>query len=334
MINIMKKVPAGTVLIPMFISALFTTFAPGLFNIGGVTQAVFTGESLNFIVGMACFASGLILDFKTLLKVFKKQGILLLAKAIICIVLGFIFIKIFGHDGIVGISAVAFITAICACNPAIYLSIMQDVGEEEDVAAFGLIGLMAVPVLPMFIYSISASSGAVNLMPIISTLIPIILGMLLGNFDKSVKETFAPLFTITMPYLGWQLGASINLKQAFQSAGGGLLIVVLYYAIMLPSLMSIEKKFVNSNGLSSIAMSSIPGLSIGIPAMIAVQNMSDSNFVADAASQLTFAVIFTSIVTPLLAKQLASGNLNKIVNKSKRRQRRINKEEMSNRNEL
>lgn len=38
MLKFMKKFPGGTLLIPMFVSALFYTFAPNLFKIGGVTE--------------------------------------------------------------------------------------------------------------------------------------------------------------------------------------------------------------------------------------------------------------------------------------------------------
>lgn len=39
--KLMKKIPGGTLLVPMMISAIIHTFFPNLFNIGGVTEALF-----------------------------------------------------------------------------------------------------------------------------------------------------------------------------------------------------------------------------------------------------------------------------------------------------
>ena len=37
MFKFMRKIPGGLLLVPMLISALIHTFAPGIFNIGGMT---------------------------------------------------------------------------------------------------------------------------------------------------------------------------------------------------------------------------------------------------------------------------------------------------------
>ena len=43
MLNAIKRVPAGTFLVPMLVSALIYTIAPNLFEIGGLTQHIFGG---------------------------------------------------------------------------------------------------------------------------------------------------------------------------------------------------------------------------------------------------------------------------------------------------
>ncbi|MBG9988002.1 2-keto-3-deoxygluconate permease [Aerococcaceae bacterium DSM 111176] len=39
MVNFMKKIPAGMLLVPMVISALINTLNPEFFHIGGITEA-------------------------------------------------------------------------------------------------------------------------------------------------------------------------------------------------------------------------------------------------------------------------------------------------------
>lgn len=40
MLNAIKKVPAGTFLVPMLISAILYTFWPNLFQVGGLTEHI------------------------------------------------------------------------------------------------------------------------------------------------------------------------------------------------------------------------------------------------------------------------------------------------------
>lgn len=300
-----RKVPAGNILIPMFISAFFNTVSPGLFNIGGTTQAILSGESLNFLIGLACFCSGLLLDFKTLAEVFKKQGVILLVKIILASLLGFLFVKLIGPDGFIGMSCVSFIVAMFACNPAIYLAIMGRLGTEKDVAAFGLIGLVSLPVLPMILFSMLSTKATINYMPIFSTLIPIVIGMILGNLDPEVRTFFSPLLGRIMPFMGWALGASINLMDAFHSGFSGIVLVILFYVLLIPPLYLLEKKVLKTDGISAIAVTVMPGLAISYPAMLGKTFPGLAPYAASAAAQITFAVVITNILTPVIARKVA-----------------------------
>ena len=128
----------------MLIAALLNTFVPGLFNIGGLTEALFTPKGANYVVGLVSFCSATSIDIK-IASVLKKQGVLLLVKIIVCFVFGYGYISLFGQEGIMGVSAIAFIVAICSVNPSVYLAIVSDYGDEDDKVAFGLVGLVCIP---------------------------------------------------------------------------------------------------------------------------------------------------------------------------------------------
>nr|WP_328706703.1 2-keto-3-deoxygluconate permease [Carnobacterium sp. CS13] len=52
----MNKIPAGTFLVPMLLSALLYTLWPNLFsNLGGITNAFLGGSGTNFIIGLIFF---------------------------------------------------------------------------------------------------------------------------------------------------------------------------------------------------------------------------------------------------------------------------------------
>lgn len=303
MYNFMRKFPGGLLLVPMLLSAIFYTFSPELFRIGGMTQAMFTTDGLNYVIGLTCFCSGAGLNVHRIGKVLKKQGVLLLTKIIICVIASIIFIQLFGQAGIWGISAVAFIAAICSTNPSLYLALEDEMGTPDDVSAFGLVGLLCVPAYPMLIFGLSQET-AIDWMPIISTLVPILLGMLVGNLDENMAKFLAPGVSVLTPFMGWSFGASINLIEAVQSGLQGVIITIMFYVLMVPILLVVETKFVKTDGISSLAISSIAGMSVSVPFIISQTNPAIEPFVASATAQIAFGVVLSSIITPFLAKKL------------------------------
>lgn len=304
MLKFMRKIPAGTLLIPMLIAALLNTFVPGLFNIGGLTEALFTPKGANYVVGLVSFCSATSIDIKKIASVLKKQGVLLLVRIIVCFVFGYGYISLFGQEGIMGVSAIAFIVAICSVNPSVYLAIVSDYGDEDDKVAFGLVGLVCIPAFPMLVYSIT-NGGSVDWTPIISTIIPIILGMIIGNIDKDMASLFSPGLPLLMPFLGWSVGSGINLVQAVQSGFSGIVITLFYYIVLLPPIYLTETKILKFDGMSTLGMSTIAGLSAAMPMMFVSNNPELFEIATQATSQITFGVVLTSIITPSLAKWLA-----------------------------
>lgn len=303
MYNFMRKFPGGLLLVPMLLSAIFYTFSPELFRIGGMTQAMFTTDGLNYVIGLTCFCSGAGLNVHRIGKVLKKQGVLLLTKIIMCVIASIIFIQLFGQAGIWGISAVAFIAAICSTNPSLYLALEDEMGTPDDVSAFGLVGLLCVPAYPMLIFGLSQET-AIDWMPIISTLVPILLGMLVGNLDENMAKFLAPGVSVLTPFMGWSFGASINLIEAVQSGLQGVIITIMFYVLIVPILLMVETKFVKTDGISSLAISSIAGMSVSVPFIISQTNPAIEPFVASATAQIAFGVVLSSIITPFLAKKL------------------------------
>lgn len=267
----MKKFPGGLLLVPMLLSAIVYTFVPNLFRIGGMSQALLTTDGLNYVIGLTCFCSGAGLNIHRIGRVLKKQGVLLLTKIVICVVSSVIFIQLFGQAGILGISAVAFIATICSTNPSLYIALENDMGTQDDVSAFGLVGLLCVPAYPMLVFGLSQAT-AIDWMPILSTLIPILLGMLVGNLDENMAKFLAPGVAVLTPFMGWSFGANINLIDAVQSGFQGIIITLIFYILMLPILLTVEIKFLKEDGISALAISSIAGMSVSVPMLIAQAN--------------------------------------------------------------
>ena len=58
MLKSINKIPAGTFLVPMILSAFIYTFWPDLFHVGGLTEGLLSGSGMPFITGALSFFSG------------------------------------------------------------------------------------------------------------------------------------------------------------------------------------------------------------------------------------------------------------------------------------
>lgn len=299
MLKFMKKIPGGLLLIPMLISALFYTFAPDLLDVGAVSGAFFTKKGINYMLGLICFLSATSLDLRCFKKILRKQGSILLIKFILSLILGILFVKFFGLDGIFGISALAFITGISSLNPALYLAFAQDYGDEDDVAAFGLAEIFCMPAFSILIFSLSKSS-TIDWTLLISILIPLIFGLIIGNIDRQMAEFFYPAITIITPIMGWSFGSGINIINAFEASFQGIFLSILFYLLTLPILFFYERKILKENGMTSLGISSIAGVSTSVPEILASSDQSLVGFSQSATSQLAMGVLITSIITPIL----------------------------------
>lgn len=304
MYRFMKRFPGGLLLYPMLLSALINTFFPDLFHIGGLSEAFFTTKGINYVVAATCFCSGAGLNTKTLLAVLKKQGVLLFVKTVMVIATSMLFLQCFGPAGIFGVSAIAFVAIVCSTNPSLFLALESDLGTPTDLLAFGLVGLFCVPAYPMLVYGI-AQAAPIDWTPIISTLIPILFGMVLGNLDEEMAKFLAPGVLVLTPLMGWSFGSGINIINALKAGPQGLAMTVVFYLVCLPAMLFVERKFLKADGVSSVALTSIAGMSVSVPMIMATSNPAMQAFAESAAAQISFGVVLSSLITPLLAKGIA-----------------------------
>lgn len=305
MLNAIKKVPAGTFLVPMLTSAFIYTFWPNLFQVGGLTEHIFGGAGTNGIIGAICFASGTGIDLKKIGYALKRQGVLLLAKFVIAGGISLLYISLFGQSGVMGISALAFTITICSINPAVYLSLMQQYGNEQDTAVYGITGLFSIAAVPMIIYGI-ASGGGMDWTPVISTLIPMAAGVVFGNLDPNFRAFFMPALPGLTFLMGWNLGYGLNLIDALQAGGGGLILAVLFYIINF-SMLLIDRFVLKNDGIVGATFMTVAGLSVSTAGLVgAIYPELLGDYVGAAASQVLLVVVVTSVITPFIVAKLAN----------------------------
>ncbi|WP_409482538.1 2-keto-3-deoxygluconate permease [Helcococcus ovis] len=287
----------------MIFAAIINTVYPTLFHIGGVTEALLSGNSLEFVLGATIFISGSSLKLNNITIVVKRYGVLLIFRTIICVLLSLLFYKIFGLDVFLGISLIAFIVTLTSINPALFLAIMNDCGDDIDKSSFAFVSLFATPVIPMLIFGLTQPIN-IDFMPLVSMVVPLVLGVIIGNLDADLGKFLSSGMPFIIFLLGWAVGSKLNLIEAVRAGLSGILMAGLYYIFTTIPVVFVEKKLLKGKGLSSIGVSTIAGISASIPIIMAKNNPLMLKYSTKAAAIVSLGGVITAIISPYLSKRL------------------------------
>ena len=206
-----NKVPGGIMVVPMLITAVINTFAPGALKIGGPVTGAFSGYGAMAFIGALLFTAGSQAKYSDLRLICSRGGVLVVVRLLVAYIGSWLTIKFFGLDGFCGVSAMAITILLANCNPGVYMGLMQSYGDNVDKAAMGIINLIAVPATPLVILGIADGTGF-DYMSAVSTLVPFTLGLVLANADEKIRKMFSTATPVVLMFVGACLGASINMK--------------------------------------------------------------------------------------------------------------------------
>lgn len=303
-LNRMKKIPGGLLILPMLLSSLINTFSPGLLRIGDPTTALFTSKGTMTLIGMILFISGSQFKLSQIPMTLKRIGVLSATKLLLSWAVGFLYMAYFGMDGFFGISALAMIATISSCNPGLYLALMHSYGDDVDRAAFGILNLIAVPIIPVMILNASRGVG-IDYLHVLATLVPFLLGIFFGNIDMNFQKMFASGTMILLPFLGFSFGSNINLMVAARSGFAGLLLTFLFFILGMVPMVLVDRFILKRPGYGAAAVCSVAGMSLVVPALASSINPAYEPYLESAIAQIAFAVVLTSLITPLITKKMA-----------------------------
>lgn len=296
-----KKIPGGLMLIPMLVTALINTVAPGALKIGSPTTSLFTSVGTMTFIGMLLFVSGSQLQIKQLGNTFKRGTLFVFLKVSLGYITSLIIIKTFGLDGIFGISAMALTIVMAACNPGVYMALVSQYGDNVDRAAMGVINIIAVPATSLFILNMNAGTGF-DIMIIVTSLTPFLIGMILANIDPDIQKLFSTGTPMVLILLGFCFGSTINFVTAFKAGLTGILLGAMYLAICFPIMISADKLILRRPGYAGAAFVSIGGVSISTPPIVAALLPQFQPYVDVAVGQLTMAFILSAIFVPMVTR--------------------------------
>lgn len=295
-----NKIPGGTMVVPLLIGTLIHTFCPSVLQIGSFTTGVFTSAVLPAIMGFQLFCIGANIRVNETPEVLKRGGVLLIAKYLAGALLGIIVARFFGINGIWGISTLAIMSAVTGANGSLYLALMAEYGDNKDSAALGVMTIHDGPFLVLMTLGVSGLAN-IPLISLFAAVLPLLVGLVLGNLDKNIGDMFKPGISITIPFIGIGLGGTIDLTAIFSAGYSGVILALLVMVIGGGATFLADRFILKRPGYAGIALASAAGNGIATPAAVAIVDASyGSDIISSATAQIAASVVITALVVPYL----------------------------------
>ena len=308
-----ERIPGGMMVIPLIMGAIFNTFIPDLLNIGGFTTALFK-DGATTLIGAFLFCMGAGIRIKAAPKVLKKGLAITLSKFITAVVLGLAIDRLFGENGLWGLSALAIISAMSNTNGGLYAALAGEYGDETDVGAIAIISINDGPFLTMVALG-TAGLANIPYIALIAVIAPILLGMILGNLDRELRNFLTNGGMVLIPFFAFALGAGLELNSLLKAGLPGILLGIL--TTFLGGIFNVlSDKFAGGKGIAGAAASSTAGNAVATPHALAIADPSMTALATIATPLVAASTVTTAILTPLLTWWIHRKNITKNPDKS------------------
>jgi 2-keto-3-deoxygluconate permease len=297
----MNRIPGGLMLIPLIIGSIVGTFAPGFLDLGNFTTALFKDSALP-LIGILIFATGMQITLRTSGPVLATSGVLLLTKSIIpatcVVVLG----NLVGLDGLLGVSILALLVSMDNSNGGIWLAFTGRYGRERDRGAYIA---SAVNDGPFFSLLFLGAAGLADIpyTLLLAAVIPLLLGVIVGNMDAKWTEIMRPIPNMVIPFFAFALGTGIDLGNVVSGGLSGIVVGVIA-TVFTGTVAYLGYRFLLRRGKESglgIASATTAGNAIATPAIVGAADPSFAPYVEVATAQVASAVLVSAVLAPILA---------------------------------
>lgn len=304
----LDRIPGGIMIVPLFLGAIVNSFAPNLLRIGGFTEALF----INGVIPLIAFffvCIGAEINLKTAKSALAKGTTMLVTKWIIGALFGIVAYIFAGPNGLfLGLAPLAIIAAMTNSNGTMYIAISSQFGKQDDRAAIGVLSLNDGPFLTMIALAMFGAMGfggnLFSIIDFIAVLLPIILGMILGNIDYEMRDFLTKGVDALIPFMAFGLGMTINLNAILEGGLAGIALGVLT-VLLTGTTCSIIFKKMGWNPIVGAAEGAVAGNAIATPAAIATVSATFAPEVGIATVQIAAACVTSGILLPIYVAFLA-----------------------------
>jgi 2-keto-3-deoxygluconate permease len=302
-LQLVKKVPGGLMVIPLVLGVLTNTLFPGFLGIGSFTTALWkTGA--NTLIALFLFCNGAQINVKQAGQPLAKGVLLTAVKFLIGTILGIMVNKIWGPFGIIGITPLAIIGAITNSNGGLYAALAGEFGDSTDVGAVSVLSINDGPFLTMVAFGLSGIAN-IPFITLIAVIIPIIVGCILGNLDEDLRKFLANGTTVAIPFFAFPLGAGLNLTQLVSAGLPGIILGIVCTTTTGLGGYFIMKLIKSKNPVAGAAIGTTAGNAVGTPAALAAADATLAPIAEISTVQIAAAIIVTAILCPILVSWLS-----------------------------
>jgi 2-keto-3-deoxygluconate permease len=310
----LDRIPGGMMLGPLLLGCLIANVAPGLPKFfGSFTGALFGNPMPILAVAFVCI--GARVPVTTAPMVLKKGGVLLLTKTLCGLLCAVVMARLLGNNVaqsgfFAGLSALAVVTAVNDTNGGLYMALMGQYGRPREAAAYAVMSLESGPFLTMLTLG-AAGLSAFPWPTLVGAILPLIVGMTLGNLDPKMRDFLGGAVPVLIPFFAFVLGTTIDARHLWQAGLLGILLGVFVVAFTGVALY-LADRLTGGSGLAGVAAASTAGNAVAVPVIIAAANPAYTQAAASATILVSASVMVTAILVPIVTARLAARESRKI----------------------
>lgn len=299
LLNKMKNIPGGLVLIPLLLAVILATFCPGVYQIGGYVTALFY-DGNACMMGFFLIVCGSTIDVRQVGLPLYKGVIMTGTKFLLGVVLGLVVGSVFGPAGVLGLTPFVIIAAITNSNGSLYISLSSQYGNASDT---GAISILSVNDGPFFTLIALGATGLASIpfMKLVATIVPLLIGFIWGNVDKEFRRVCATAQPIVTFFMTISIGSKTNVGTIITAGASGIVLGLLSAATGILFFfvinMLLPKKERNAMGaaIGTTALNSAQ-----TPAAVAEADPTMAEYVPMATAQCATASVITLFLCPFL----------------------------------
>ncbi|QHA38218.1 2-keto-3-deoxygluconate permease [Rossellomorea marisflavi] len=298
----LNRIPGGLMVVPLLLSATINTIAPDLLRIGNFTQALFV-DGAGTLIALFLLCTGAQINVRNVGVSLGKGAVLLSVKWLVGAAVGLLAYMFAGENGLwLGLAPIAVIASMTNSNGGLYMALVGQYGDKTDRAAYSLLALNDGPFLTMVALSIFGAMGFVDglfsVTAFISVLLPIIIGMILGNLDGEMRDFLNTGSSMLIPFFAFALGMGINFKAIVEGGLSGVALGLMTVFITGTAGYLVFKAL-KWNPIAGAAEGSTAGNAVATPAAIAAASAGFAANVEIATVQVAASVVTTAVLLPL-----------------------------------
>lgn len=297
----MKKIPGGLMVAPLILGAIINTFFPHALTIGGFTEELFK-KGAQPLIGMFLCCMGSQISAKQAGLPIKRGSISLITKFLIGAAIAITVGKLFGREGLFGITPMVWMSAFSSVNTGLYVALADQFGDHNDVGAGAVIALSGGAFFTMIALGASGLAN-IPILSMVAVILPVIVGFILGNLDADTKKFLGQGQHALIPFFAFALGSGMNFGNIVKAGVPGIILGISVTVITGFAGYFIHSLLGNKAGVSA-AIGNTAGNQLATPLAIVTADATLKPFLASATAQIATSIIVTCILCPMLVGYL------------------------------